>query len=244
MMRHYNPKISILLRGQHYQNNVLPSNKKWFGSFFDIIGNFKKMILYPLKEKFNVEIYISSWTSPIQYKFNKYKSIFHPIENYEKNNFKQANIILNGLNLIPNNQNDLILILRFDLLWKIPITNWFPFKANFDICMLWREGYSDWHWQNNFATDVFFAIKNQNNNLNKFKKAIEIHLQKHVNSFAPYSLHYLYPLLKPMKTIFCFNDHYSSRTGGNGMGMGPNPIYINYENNMDIKNLIQNYLLQ
>lgn len=234
-------KVSILLRGQHYQHENDISKKKWLGSFFDIYKNFEKMILNPLQKRFETEIYISSWNSPVEQELQKISNniILHSMENFDKKGYQQTNIIHNGLNLIPENKNDLIIILRFDLLYKKPITDWVPFNKKFDICLPWRGSglgpKSIWK-KAKIISDFFFIIKNNKNNLNKFKKTI---LE---NKKRNYELHWIYPSLikKKLKIIFADNGFYPSKSCTKHK---PNPIYINYNrpyhfNDVNINDLI------
>ena len=248
MLKNENKKVTILLRGQHYQDKKTPfTTGKWNGSFFDIQKNFQKMILNPLK-KYNPKIYISTWQSPIAHKLKKYSFNIkiHELKYFDKTGYKQANIILNGLNLIPNNQNDLILILRFDLLWKKPITEWFPFKKNFDICFPWKghDGQPDpkllWDCCEQTG-DYFWGIQNKNNNLKRFKIAIKNSLEDQLKRGYPYNnLHEIYSFLKDLKCIFAIKGFYPSTSCSR---YSTNPIFINYNRPYHFKDININELI-
>lgn len=211
-------KVHVLLRGQHYLDDDSPWKHKFIKrSFAYIARNFDHFFLQSLKSKFDVSVSVITWQSPIQKIFNQFADRVQILPNhlFGTNGYKQFDVVAQGLEMIPKNDDSLVIIFRLDIICKKPITEWFDFHSIFDIVLPWRETGEDcWNryfmewkgrWSRHRVGDSFYFLKNRDDLLEKFKSIIQI---------EPNDGHEIYDNLieNNFNVKFCLNEYYDSDT--------------------------------
>ena len=191
------------------------------------------MISLPLlNEGHKIEFYISTFSSPIESTLlnitNKNKIVISPIEKFNQINYQQKDIIVKGLDIIPRNKFDVILIMRFDLIYKKKITTWLNLMENFEVALLWKLN-------NEIIADTFFAVNNKY--INKFKCNVSEAKDQGMG------LHHLIKnSIRKLSYKFCFRNTYDTNTSHDS-NCSNNPVYIQhnrpyYHNDVKISNLL------
>jgi len=234
-------KVHVLLRGQHYVEDDTPFSHKFHKRNFMHIGkNFRHFCYEPLKQTFDVQFYVITWDSPVADVFEKIcsKTILLPIENFNQKGFEQFDLVAQGLELIPKNDDSIVLILRLDTIFKKPVTEWFDFTSDFDIVVPYKEtGPHYWDryfmpWKNKASehriSDIFHFLKNRNGNLDKFSRIVKVN---------PFDAHEIYDdlITEGFNVKFCVQDYYDSDTSKK-MSIAVNPLFFlqrNYHYEID-----------
>ena len=186
-----------------------------------------------MNEGHKIEFYISTFSSPIESTLlnitNKNKIVISPIEKFNQINYQQKDIIVKGLDIIPRNKFDVILIMRFDLIYKKKITTWLNLMENFEVVLLWKLN-------NEIIADTFFAVNN---------KCINVFKQNVLEAKGlGMELHYLiHNAKKKLSYKFCFNDKTYDTNTSHDSNWSNNPVYIQhnrpyYHNDIKISNLL------
>jgi hypothetical protein len=196
------------------------------------------MISLPLlNEGHKIEFYISTFSSPIESTLlnitSKNKIVISPIEKFNEKNYQQKDMIVKGLNIIPRNKFDVILIMRFDLIYKKKITTWLNLMENFEVVLLWKL---DKTLANKCISDTFYAVNSKC--INAFKcnvseakdQGMELH---HLIKNSRMKLSYK----------FCFDNEYYDTNTSHDNNCSNNPVYIQhnrpyYHNDVEISNLL------
>jgi hypothetical protein len=165
--------LDIVLRGD--TRNFLPLT----------IKNFMKMVIDPLLlDGHDVRTFTTMWfdgddvmemsiidkLNPTQY------TLLDKQLHYNRVGYTQWDVFQMGMSMVENTQQidrqtDVTLFLRFDTLWKQPITNWLNLDGDWDVLVPWKE-YEYWWLHHNRISDVFHIIKNKNGNFDKFRNAL------------------------------------------------------------------------
>ena len=162
--------IDILLRGD--TRNFIPKT----------IINFEKMILNPLKgDGHSLRLFYVIWSDENSKEDDIIKSLpaqdyilLDKKTHYDTAGYAQWDVFCMGLDMVTKHQNnnytsDLTLVLRFDTLWKQPITNWLRPFDNWDVMIPWRE-YETWWAHHNRISDTFHMVRT--NKFDLLKNAI------------------------------------------------------------------------
>lgn len=166
--------IDIVLRGD--TRHFLPHT----------IKNFMRMVLHPLQnDGHNTRIFTAMWfgeddsmereiiekLQPVEYK------LLDKTKHYDHMGYTQWDVFMMAMDMVEESQSedyqtDVTLFLRFDLLWKQPITNWLRLDdPSWDVMVPWKE-YENWWLHHNRVSDVFHMIRNKPGNFDKFKEAL------------------------------------------------------------------------
>jgi hypothetical protein len=151
--------IDILLRGD--TRNFLPKT----------IINFQKMILTPLQmDGHSLRLFYVVWSDENSKEDEILKKlsptdfiILDKKTQYDTPGFAQWDVFCMGLDMITHHQSqdyssELTLVLRFDTLWKQPITNWLRPNDAWDVMVPWRE-YESWWNHHNRISDTFHVVR-------------------------------------------------------------------------------------
>jgi hypothetical protein len=240
-------KTAVLIRGHHHYDEHLgkpntseirmtnsPKQFDYRVCYNSITDN----IINPIK-KFDskIDIFISTYKSKIENTLPLLDN-FKDLKILDINGCSQTLTLKKGLELIPN-EYDNYLILRFDLLYKNNITNfWTPQKDDENIYLTWKETKELWDKHNRIG-DALFII-NGKNSFAHFKNAVTNYLHSEENSYhsnasdgelyyPSRSLHYAYPFIeKETKNIkFLLDEYYDTGTSSPNI-LSKNPIYVQY----------------
>jgi hypothetical protein len=224
-------KVHVLLRGQHYMDDASPYQHKFYKrNFLYILRNFDHFFLQNLKSKYDVSVSLITWESPIQQIFYQFADSVQIFSNdfFGKDGHKQFNIVAKGLEMIPENDDSVVIIFRLDTILKKPVTEWFDLTSEYDIVLPWKEtGEECWKdyfmkWKNRWSKhrvgDIFYFLKNSNNVLQKFKSIIQI---------EPIDGHEIYDHLKQndLDVKFCVDGYFDSDTS-KMTSQADNPLFL------------------
>lgn len=225
--------ITILLRGQHFLGPSSPHGRSSYQrNFFDIIDQYLKNVPLAFESQgrpFNVRVitYDGPWAHQLnQVADNQYIRLI-PEELLGSVGYRQFEVVSKGLANIPPDDGSVILVLRFDLIYKKPITEWFDFDKDFDVCVPFREvGWEQWFdywvpWKAKYSSkrmgDCFHIINNERGNLRKFMRAIahdpRCAHEKHEDFSG-----------RGLRVDFCTQGFFNSDTACEGKGAN-NPLY-------------------
>jgi len=156
-------KICILFRGEHQREYIKYTNA------IDNYSNFKNYIFDDLQDKYIVDIVFVTYQTNVLCNLidivNPNKVIIcDEMDHTQINNFKQVN------HFIQNNRDiyDRFVILRFDILYKIKITEW-PLWFSSGIIVPNKD---DTFSQTLFCNDIVFIIDNTDANLHHINNAV------------------------------------------------------------------------
>lgn len=224
-------KIHVLLRGQHYLDDLSPWKHKFIKrDFLFIVRNFSHFFLQDLKKEHEVDVSVITWESPVQEVFYKFADNVQILPNslFGKEGYRQFDLVAQGLQMIPENDNAIVIIFRLDMICKKYITEWFYFTDEFDIVLPWRETseecwkdyFIDWKgsWSRHRVGDSFYFLRNRNNLLQKFKSIIQV---------DPNDGHEIYDLLieNSFDVKFCVDGYFDSDTS-KMTSQADNPLFL------------------
>lgn len=169
-------RIAILFRGCHYLHPNNPG-KPWTVDVVDYracTDNIHRMILDPLRNAgYKVDIYLGTYKSPI---FDTVLHEFNPVQvvTFDDPRLRtQLEMTTKAVHSLPENRYDRIFVLRFDLKYKIPITDWdIPWGNDAPktcIWAAWREYGSD-----DRNGDAIFVLDGEDA-LRHMKEALTLH---------------------------------------------------------------------
>jgi hypothetical protein len=217
--------IAILLRGFHQltpkvskqgRHNTSPTHFDYRDVFFSFI----KMIWEPLQSLgYNPDLYISTYHSEIDETLKflpNVKSIL-----YMGKESNQGLTFLRGIQSI-SDQYDIYLILRFDLWYKQPITNWMPIFLEQDpqIYVTHREYEKEWNNKQRIG-DVMMA-------LNQKGKSLLQNIMERENTLISHWFHLMYHKVtnEGMTVSFLADGFFDSNTSYDSRPECCNPLYI------------------
>jgi len=225
--------VTILLRGQHYLGPSSPHGRSSYQrNFFDIIDQYllnvpRAFELHGRPFRTKIITYDSPWAHRLnEIAYNQDIQLI-PENLLGSIGYRQFEIVSKGLEYIPPDDGSVILILRFDIIYKKPITEWFDFDKEFNLCVPFREvGWDQWFeywvpWKAKYSSkrvgDCFHIINNTRGNIRKFKKSI---------SFDPRCAHEKYEdfVGHGLSVEFCTMGFFNSDTSVGGRS-GDNPLY-------------------
>jgi hypothetical protein len=237
-------KTAVLIRGHHHYEEHLgkpntseirmTTSPKQF-DYREFYHSIIKNIINPIKNlQASIDIYISTYHSKIE------ETLFN-LEHFKNINLlnidgsSQILTLKKGLDIIPN-QYDSYLILRFDLLYKKPITDFWQPKNEEKIFLTWKETEHLWKSHNRIG-DALFII-NGKKSFEDFKNGIKKYLHTedyNYNTkakdgeiyFPTRSAHYAYPFIKneTNNIEFLVDGYYDTGTSIPNP-LCKNPIYI------------------
>ena len=226
--------ITILLRGQHYLGPSSPHGRSSYQrNFFDIIDQYLKNVPQAFQSQgrpcaTKIITYDSPWAHQLT-ELTKQEDIYViPEQLLGTVGHRQFEVVSKGLGGIPPDDGSVVLVLRFDLVYKKPITDWFDFDKDFDLCVPFREvGWEQWFehwvpWKAKYSSkrigDCFHIINNQRGNLRKFIRAI---------SHDPRCAHEKHEDFsgRGLRVEFCVQGFFNSDTACEGRAAN-NPLYV------------------
>lgn len=141
---------------------------------------------------------------------------------------KQFDVVSKALDMLPLNDGALILIIRFDMIYKKPISTWMDFSSDFDLVVPWREMNEDWQawhyvdwkakWSHSRIGDTFFFLRNLRDNVRRFKKATEYDARCAHEKLDDF-------LSRGLRVRYCVDGFYNSDTAC-GTPLADNPLFF------------------
>lgn len=223
-------RVAIVLRGFHYKEETGKTfnNNNLAFDYRNTINSIKKNVLEPLNI-LREDIYVCSYSSQIdgtlRDHFNGENIFLQPGDARST----QCVALYSGLEaFLPGLEKyDRVFILRFDLVYKAPITNWAARVFELELAgTLWlafrmRENALQ------FIADTIFATSGSG--LRPFIDALKHYTTTEEYRREPASLHYIGPML-PMPVDFIISDghFYDTNTSYDARPECKNPIYVMY----------------
>lgn len=226
--------VNILLRGQHYVGPKTPHGRSGYErNFLDIEQHYRTMVVDSLLGAgMQVRHFAISYKSPyddcVRRLAKEGDFVLLEEDVLGTAGHRQFEVVSKGLGLIPEDDGNPLLILRFDMVYKQPIAEWFDLSSDFDLVLPWREaGWNMWYehwvpWKAKYSEkrvgDSFFFLSNKNGNLKKFRRAI---------GYDPRCAHEKYDdfVSRGLRVRFCVLGFYDSDTAC-GNSLADNPLFL------------------
>lgn len=226
-------KAHVLLRGQYLvDKDTKYGRSSYERNFLDIRDNFQQSVMDDLASAgYDTKLWIITYHDKYDdeiLSLGAEKTIFIDGENLGQPGFHQMEVVSKGVDLITKNDDAWVFILRFDIIYKRPITTWFYPRADIDLILPWREmndEYQNWHyvqWKAKYTHtrvgDSFFILRNDRDNLRRFQKSI---------NYDPYCAHEKYEdfISRNLRVGFCVDGYYNSDTAC-GTNLADNPLFM------------------
>jgi hypothetical protein len=196
-------KIAVLIRGY--------SDKRCKKTF-------RKNIYQPLKNAgWDVDVYMTTYGKENEAELRTYPGIK---DVFFQEGGTQVQTYIKGLSAIPDTY-DLYLVVRFDLNYKKPVTEWMPktLDGPEQVWVLWREYESLWNEHRRVSDTVHFMTPNG-------RKAFIDVISKNEGLFMG-DMHMLYDVLNPVAKIGILVDGFFDSNPSKGPEPEmKNPVYI------------------
>lgn len=231
-------RIAIVLRGFHYKQETSKTfnNNNLAFDYRNTIHSIKKDILEPLNIPAE-DVYVCSYSSPIDSTLGSHFNAANIFLQNAAPGLTQCVALYSGLDrFLPELEKyDRVFILRFDFVYKAPITKWaarvFEFGGD-DGSKLWlafpmRENALQ------FIADTIFAIGGGGggggDGLRQFINTLKDYTTTNEYRREPTTLHYIGPMLPmPVNFIVADGHFYDTNTSYDARPECKNPIYVMY----------------
>ncbi len=225
--------IHIVLRGQYYvDKSTRHGRSSYKRDFLDIRHNFQSNVLDDLRlSGHSTKLWVMTYSGPSDHEIENlgvHKAVFLDPELLGEPGYRQFEVVSKSLDMLPENDGGLILVLRFDMIYKKPISTWMNLESDFDLVVPWREMNEDWQawhyvdwkakWSHSRIGDTFFFLKNLRDNVRRFKKATEYDTRCAHEKLDDF-------LSRGLRVRYCVDGFYNSDTAC-GTPLADNPLFF------------------
>lgn len=226
-------KIHIVLRGQYFVDKTTRhARSSYKRNFLDIEHNFRANVLDDLASRgHDTKLWVVTYSGPDDARISALGA--HHAEFLNPNllgeqGYKQFDLVSRALGLLPPNDGSVILVLRFDMVYKKPISTWMELGSDYDLVVPWREMNEDWQawhyvdwkakWSHSRIGDTFFFIRNLRDNIRRFQKATEYDTRCAHEKLDDF-------LSRGLRVKYCVDGFFNSDTAC-GTPLADNPLFF------------------